>query len=56
MSEDLHDDAPHDDGDAFPYHLRLYVAGQTTKSVAAPGQPQAGPARSTSPVATTSRS
>ena len=35
MSEDLHDDAPHDDGDAFPYHLRLYVAGQTTKSLAA---------------------
>ena len=35
MSEDLHDDGPHDDGDDFPYHLRLYVAGQTAKSIAA---------------------
>ena len=37
MSEDLPDEleGPQDDGDALPYHLRLYVAGQTAKSIAA---------------------
>ena len=29
------DAAPEDDGDAGHYHLRLYVAGQTTKSLLA---------------------
>lgn len=35
MSEYVAHDDGHDDGDAFPYHLRLYVAGQTSKSIAA---------------------
>ena len=35
MSEDPRGDGAHEDGDPHSYHLRLYVAGQTTKSVAA---------------------
>ena len=34
MSDD-HDHTGHDDGEPGTYHLRLYVAGQTTKSMTA---------------------